>query len=294
MTKKLVEPVFVQNQEQFDIIKNNTRIKYFCQKCGRECEVKVRADVRWRNRRLLCNRCNQIVSNREKYGTDFPNQNQDVINKRHETNIKKYGVKSVCQTNEFKEKRRQSLIKHYGTSNLHEIPEIMKKVEETNLKNLGVRNPFESKEIQKKCEKSNLNNNGYIRPTRPPKYKFNDITFDSSWELAFYVYHYKNGNDIKREPYTINYTFNGKTHKYYPDFEVNGQLYEIKGDQFIKNGKMCNIYEDEINELAEAKRKCAVEHNVKFIFKNEIKPYLDWIKANFGSTFLAEHKLIFV
>lgn len=170
----------------------------------------------------------------------------------------------------------------------------MKKVEETNLKNLGVKSPFESKKIQKKCEKSNLDNNGYIRPTRPPKYKFNDITFDSSWELAFYVYHYKNGNDIKREPYPIDYTFNGKTHWYYPDFEVNGQLYEIKGDQFIKNGKMCNIYEDKINELSEAKRRCAVKHNVRFIFKKDIKPYLDWTKANLGSTFLTEHKLISV
>lgn len=27
MTKKLVEPIFVQNQEQFDTIKNNTRLK---------------------------------------------------------------------------------------------------------------------------------------------------------------------------------------------------------------------------------------------------------------------------
>ena len=57
---------------------------------------------------------------------------------------------------------------------------------------------------------------------------------------------------------------------------------------------MCNIYEDEINELAEAKRRCAIEHNVKFIFKKDIKPYLNWIKANLGSTFLVEHKLISV
>lgn len=294
MTKKLVEPIFVQNQEQFDTIKNNTRIKYFCQKCGKECEVKIRADVRWRNRRLLCNRCNQIVSNREKYGTDFPNQCDYVFNKRKKTCKEKYGVEFIVQTKDFKKQRADSLTERFGDSNIHNCPEIMKKIEETNLKNLGVKSPFESNEIQKKCEKSNLDNNGYIRPTRPPKYKFNDITFDSSWELAFYVYHYKNGNDIKREPCTIDYTFNGKTHKYYPDFEVNGQLYEIKGDQFIKNGKMYNIYKNEVNELAEAKRRCAIEHNVKFIFKKEIKPYLDWIKANLGSTFLTEHKLISV
>lgn len=39
---------------------------------------------------------------------------------------------------------------------------------------------------------------------------------------------------MKRETKTFSYEFDGKTLSYVPDFELDGQLYEIKGDQFLR------------------------------------------------------------
>jgi hypothetical protein len=40
----------------------------------------------------------------------------------------------------------------------------------------------------------------------------------------------------------LTYEFDGKTWTYFPDFKVNGQYIEIKGDHFFKNGKMICPY----------------------------------------------------
>lgn len=50
-------------------------------------------------------------TNLEKYGTVFPNQNEQIKSKRKTTNIKKYGVSSFSQTKEFHEKFKQTCLK---------------------------------------------------------------------------------------------------------------------------------------------------------------------------------------
>ncbi len=52
---------------------------------------------------------------------------------------------------------------------------------------------------------------------------------DSSWELAFLMYHLDNDIEIKRNNKGYSYTFYGKKHKFYPDFIIDGKFYEIKG-----------------------------------------------------------------
>lgn len=59
------------------------------------------------------------------------------------------------------------------------------------------------------------------------------MSFDSFPELCFYLYNKRVGNGIIREPRTFEYEFAGKILVYVPDFEVNGELYELKGDQFL-------------------------------------------------------------
>ena len=52
---------------------------------------------------------------------------------------------------------------------------------------------------------------------------------DSSWELAFLIYSLDHDIPITRNTESFTYTFEGKTHRYYPDFKINGKYIEIKG-----------------------------------------------------------------
>lgn len=58
---------------------------------------------------------------------------------------------------------------------------------------------------------------------------YKGIYCDSTYELAYLIYCLDHNIDIKRCNEAFEYEYEGKKHKYYPDFEVNGELIEIKG-----------------------------------------------------------------
>lgn len=238
----------------------------------------------------------------EKFGTKNVSQSEAIKEKIKSSNIKKFGVSSYSKTDEFKEKIRNTCLDKFGVDNYskttefkqfitslknseqfkEKLPIIISKMKETNNKNYGVDFPMQLHSEIEKRENNNLAIYG-TRHFRKPKYLFENIKFDSSWELAFYVYHIKNNINIIREPSPISYEYNGQNHYYYPDFEVNGQLYEIKGDQFFrKNGVMYNPYNEKNNDIFNAKYNCALSNNVVFIRGKEIKFYLDFMKSEFG------------
>lgn len=68
--------------------------------------------------------------------------------------------------------------------------------------------------------------NGH-RKSRKGYYK--GIYCDSTYELAYLIYCIDHNIDIKRCTETFEYEYEGKIHKYHPDFETNGELVEIKG-----------------------------------------------------------------
>jgi len=45
--------------------------------------------------------------------------------------------------------------------------------------------------------------------------------FDSSWELKVFEFCKENSIPVKREPVVLEYEFQNKKCKYFPDFEVN-------------------------------------------------------------------------
>ena len=64
------------------------------------------------------------------------------------------------------------------------------------------------------------------------KGSYDSIDFDSKWEAAFYIY----WKEIKgcvvhrnKEDYIIYMSSEGKERKFYYDFTVNGEKYEVKG-----------------------------------------------------------------
>lgn len=106
-------------------------------------------------------------------------------------------------------------------------------------------------------------------------YEEDGINFDSKWELAYYKYCKANNISIVRQPVILEYNYNGMIKKYKPDFEVNGQLLEIKGDHFFENRdviqKMICPYDRSKDDLYEAKHQCMLANNVKILTYKDLK-----------------------
>ena len=104
-----------------------------------------------------------------------------------------------------------------------------------------------------------------IIKSKKKKYIFNNLFFDSSSELEFYKNHIN--QNIKLHPCELIYYFNNIEHKYIPDFELDGQLIEIKGKQFLKkDGTWQNPWNHELDNLYEAKHQCAIKNKVRIIY----------------------------
>lgn len=98
---------------------------------------------------------------------------------------------------------------------------------------------------------------------------YKGIHCDSSWELAFVIYHIDNNIDIKRCTDARTYILNGITKKYFPDFVVNGTIYEIKGIN---------------NDISKAKQM--YNNDVCFLFKNDLTKYIEYVKTKYGDNFI--------
>lgn len=98
--------------------------------------------------------------------------------------------------------------------------------------------------------------------------KYNGIYFDSSWELAFYIYHKEHNLFVDRCTEIRSYTYNERTYKYYPDFVTDEGIIEIKG-----------YLTERTNE------KLKQNPDIKVLFYGDIKLYLDYVNEKYGNTF---------
>ena len=122
------------------------------------------------------------------------------------------------------------------------------------------------------------------------------LQFDSFPEIVFFIYLKDHNIEFEYQPsISFEYTFNGKTHKYFPDFKVGTVLYKIKGDHFFKDGKMVCPYRDKswsdeqyLLECSkyEAKHQCMLKNNVAILTSNDYAKYLDYIESTYGKDFL--------
>ena len=101
---------------------------------------------------------------------------------------------------------------------------------------------------------------------------YNGIHCDSSWELAYLIYCLEHNIQIKRCKLRFNYEYNGEQHIYTPDFIINGsELIEIKGFK---------------DKRWEEKKKCCLDNNIKIIDKEDIQPYIKYVKSKYGKDFI--------
>lgn len=117
-------------------------------------------------------------------------------------------------------------------------------------------------------------------------YLYEGLNFDSSWELAVWIYAKDHNLGIEREPVMLEYEVNGKVKKYFPDFRLNGALIEVKGDHFFKNGKMICPFNESLNDVYEAKHQCGLKNKVKFWSSEEMKPILEYIENRYTKDYL--------
>lgn len=225
---------------------------------------------------------NEKVKNGEKVAMANP----EILKKAKKTRRKIYKGKwcseegqrnsNIGAWNEEAIKNRKNTYKnHYGTEHPHKNKQYHKEFEDK-LENLyGVINPFQSQEIMRTAKK---------------KYEYKGITFDSSWELAYYIFLRDFKIPFVYHPKEIPFDCNGETHYTFIDFIVEGRYVEIKGDHLRnEDGTMKDIYHED-QTLVMAKQKKFDELHVEMLSEKELLPYLKYVKLNYGFNFLNEHR----
>lgn len=95
---------------------------------------------------------------------------------------------------------------------------------------------------------------------------------DSSWELAFVMYHLDHNISIQRNNSKyFEYEYKGSTHKFFPDFIVEETFIEIKGIE----SEQCDC---KVRDFPE-------DVPFKILYYPEVKPYLDYAENTYGKEF---------
>ena len=134
---------------------------------------------------------------------------------------------------------KQTYINNFGYTSPFKCPKCLEKRKKSYIKKYGVDNNMKSAKGYNEFKQSLLTKNKKF--CKNIFYKYNNIIFDSSWELAYYIW--LNDNNIKfiyQPNLNIKYLDkNNKEHQYLPDFYLcdSKQIIEIKGDDaFNKDG----------------------------------------------------------
>lgn len=137
------------------------------------------------------------------------------------------------------------------------------------------------------------------------RYLYDGMRFDSTAELAFWIWQRDLGVGIERcdGKDRMEFTSGGRIIGYYPDFKLNGKYIEIKGDQFFRPdgtmfcpyrkkawtdeqyARICQVYAD--------KQECMRKNGVIVLrYKSdEIKAALEYVKEKYGADYLNGFKI---
>lgn len=210
------------------------------------------------------------------YGVEYNLQSQLILDKIKQTNVERYGVEFPLQSSIIREKATETIIKTYGIDNPAKVPKIQDKIKQTNLERYGVEQFVQSDRYQAVVHK---------------KYYYDNIYFDSSWELALWIFAKDHNEEIERCPIKFEYYVGDKLHYYFPDFRYKNKIIEIKGNQFLdENGALKVCYSNMTDEIVKAKHKCILDNKVEIWPKNKVQFALDYIKQTYGKDYLKQFK----
>ncbi len=218
-------------------------------------------------------------------------------NKARRTSIERYGVVNPMCLEEVQEKAKETCLKNNGVEYPMQSRTIKSMAEETNTILYGGNAPACSKKViekmQKSCErkfgvKSFSQTKEFHQKIHKPyvNSKYPDMTFGSSWEFLVYDFLVENNIEFEYQLEPIPYKYDGKTYYYIPDFLVNGRIYEVKGDQFLRinesigkeemykpwrKSEWSDEYYDWLCSKEEAKHRCMLSNNVIILREYDIK-----------------------
>ena len=208
----------------------------------------------------------------EKYGKESVNQVEEIKQKKIQTNLERTGYKWPLLNPKVLEQIAETNTERYGTPNVSLGSEYASnKSIETCLKRYGVKYPMQCKEIQDKSKR---------------KYFYNGIYFDSSYELAYYIWLTDNNVKFEYHNSVLEYKINEETHYYFPDFKINGEYIELKGDHLINENGI--LVEPKTKELLIEKTQCLKDNKVKII--TDCTEQLNYVKTKYGNNYIQKFR----
>lgn len=113
---------------------------------------------------------------------------------------------------------------------------------------------------------------------RGKKGYYKGIWCDSSWELAWVIYHLEHNIEFKRNWEKFEYEYDNKIHFYIPDFILeNNQYIEIKGRR-----KFEDLTDKEMKKIIKFKET----NNLQIVLQSDIEPYLNYVVNKYGNDFI--------
>lgn len=217
----------------------------------------------------------------EKYGS-LENYKKHQVDKTKATKLERYGNENYIN----REKMIKTSIERYGVPNAMQNEEIKNKAKKTNLLKYGYENSSSSEKVKEKIKNSwsekSEDEIEEIMKKHHHKWTFDNLQFDSKWEIVYYFYLIDNKINFKSQIPLI-YNFKNKSYFYLCDFYLidTDEYVEIKNPQCLdENGNLKIYYKNDNQSKLDAKNKCMIDHNVKIISKKEIKFYVDYFKQN--------------
>lgn len=284
------EPIYVKSLEDCkNLEQQNFKVTQLLRLNCKECNKEVVRNLRYvlYDSRWLCNQCKRKEYFRRNFGVDYLSQVPSVKEKKRKTCLEHFGVENPSQSASIQNKKKSTCLRKFGTENVSKsdyfkkmIPDIVKK------KRANYRKLYGDEQFAKRWEERRkavaLAKYGTVLP-HSSRYSYEDQYFDSSWELAVWLWAKAKNKKIVREPVQLLYSYDGTEHTYFPDFKIEDMLIEIKGDYFFDaTGKMICPWNSEQNGLFEAKQTCAKENNVVFWTFKDVEPILDFVKNFYG------------
>ena len=246
---------------------------------------------------------------RERYGVDTPGKIPEVIQKSKQTcqeryggwymgsddfkkkskqtNIIKFNKEYAGQNEEVKKKKQKTNMKRYGVKETFSSPRVKEKRKNTMIQKYGVEYPMQSVDIKTKA----LQKSGHRRTGNFKGYMYLDKSFDSSYELVYYLWLEHLNKSFVYHPNTpLAYMGDdGKEHLYMPDFLIEGIFYEIKGGCFFnKEGEPYNQYQ---KKFWWDKYKAMKDNNIIILREQDIKEAFNYVKSAFGKNFVKNCKV---
>ena len=283
-------------------VKSTTALKETQDKIKQTCLEKYGTESPSQNKDVIQK---MLQTQKEKYGGD-PRMTAESRAKAKQTFIEKYGVDNPLKNEDIRLKAKQTIIKRYGSSNYWNNEGVRKKCKQTCLERYG-NEYYIMSDTGQAALKDWLDKNGVANTALLPevaekirqkaiervkefglpshKYIFKNEKFDSSWELAYYIYNIDNNIPVEREPSSIEYVDdNGDSRLYFPDFKIGNDLIEIKGGHLINENN--ELIDFKTKQVLHNKTRCLKDNNVKILLKEDIIPYLEYIDKTYTSDFL--------